>query len=343
MNMKKLNVTLAILVAAIMAGNSQTVTSDIVGYNTITASANGGSGTKYSLLAVNLLNAPSFVGNLNGSLTAAANSFTAGQYNQGTTYPKFYAEITSGSNAGSQADIVSNTTDTLTVVGNASFQTAVGAGATVTIRKHRTMADVFGGSSGTATATDVVLAKGATLGAADNVLIKEGGVDKTFYYSSSTLKPGWRDSASIAATDRPIYPNQGIIVARKSNSAAAITVVGSVKTGLSFIDLPAGYNLVSLPAPSDMTLVSLFGGTTGAAAATDVKIAKGATLGAADNVLVAKTDGTYETYYYSSSTLKPGWRNSASVASSAVAISGSASVFVKKQANGNLSVTQISQ
>ena len=32
MNMKKLNVTLAILVAAVMAGNAQTVTSDIVGY-----------------------------------------------------------------------------------------------------------------------------------------------------------------------------------------------------------------------------------------------------------------------------------------------------------------------
>jgi uncharacterized protein (TIGR02597 family) len=325
-----------------MAGNAQTVTSDIVGYNTITASANGGSGTKYSLLAVNLLNAPSFVGTLNGSLTAAAGSFTAGQFNQGT-YPKYYAEITSGSNAGSQADIVSNTTDTLIVVGNASFQTAVGTGATVTIRKHRTLSDVFGGSTGSATATDVLIAKGATLGAADNVIIKEAGVDRTFYYSSSTLKPGWRDSGSVLSTDRPIYPNQGLMIARKSNSNATITVVGSVKTGVSFIDLPAGYNLVSLPAPSDMTLVSLFGGSTGAAAATDVKIAKGATLGAADNILVAKTDGTYDTYYYSSSTLKPGWRNSASTASSTVTISGNASVFIKKQLNGNLSVTQITQ
>ena len=342
--MKKLNVALAIFVAAVMAGKAQTtVNSDIVGYNTITASGNGGSGTKYSLLAVNLLNAPSFVGTVNGSLTAAANSFTAGQYNQGTTYPKYYVEITSGSSAGSQADIVSNTTDTLTVVGNSTFQTAVGAGSTVAIRKHRTLADVFGGSAGTAAATDVVIAKGATLGAADNVIIKEAGVDKTFYYSSSTLKPGWRDSSSVLSTDRPIYPNQGLMIARKSNSDAPITVVGSVKTGVSFIDLPAGYNLVSLPAPSDMTLPSLFGGSAGTAAATDVKIAKGATLGAADNILVAKTDGTYETYYYSSSTLKPGWRNSASTASSTVAISGNASVFIKKQANGNLSVTQITQ
>ena len=92
-----------------------------------------------------------------------------------------------------------------------------------------------------------------------------------------------------------------------------------------------------------MTIPSLFGGSAGTAAATDVKIAKGATLGSADNILVAKTDGTYDIYYYSSSTLKPGWRNSASAVSSAVSISGSASVFVKKIANGNLSVTQISQ
>lgn len=47
MNMKKLNVTLAILVAAVMAGNAQTVSSEPVGYVTVKIIA--GTGTAKSL------------------------------------------------------------------------------------------------------------------------------------------------------------------------------------------------------------------------------------------------------------------------------------------------------
>ena len=342
MNMKKLNVTLAILVAAVMAANSQTtVTSDIVGYNTITAAGNGGSGIKYSFLAANLLNSPTFVGSINGSLTASAGSFTAGQFNKGTTYAKYYVELTNGVNAGQQADIISNTTDTLTVLDNTAFQALVGSGATIKIHKHRTLSDVFGGASGTTSATDVLLAKGSTLGAADNLMIYEEGSYKNFYYSSSALRPGWRDAAGAVAADRPIYPSQGMIIARKTNSDLNAVVVGTVKTGVSMIDLDAGYTLINFPAPADATLPSIFGGASGAASATDVKIAKGATLGAADNILIAGPTGAYETYYYSSNALKPGWRNSTGVASSTVNVSGSAAIFIKKAAAGSLSVTQV--
>jgi uncharacterized protein (TIGR02597 family) len=346
MNMKKLNVTLAILVAAVMAGNAQTpdpieVKSQIVGYNTITAAGNGGSGIKYSFLAVNLLNSPEFAGPMDGSLVCPPDSFTPGQFNQGTTYAKYYVELTNGTNAGSQADIVSNTSDTLTVVANSEFQAAVESDATIEIRKHRTLSDVFGGASGTTSATDVLLAKGSTLGAADNVMIYEGGSYKNFFYSSNALRPGWRDAAGAVATDRPIYPSQGIIVARKSNTEINAVVVGTVKTGVALIDLDAGYTLCNLPAPADATLPSIFGGASGAANATDVKIAKGATLGAADNILIAGPTGAYDTYFYSSNALRPGWRNSAGVASSAVNISGGIAMFIKKVTPATLAVTQV--
>jgi len=347
MNMKKLNVALAIFVAAVMAVNAQTnstnqpVYSDIVGYNTITAAGNGGSGIKYSFLAANLLNSPTFVGSINGSLTASAGSFTDGQFNKGTTYAKYYVELTNGVNAGQQADIISNTTDTLTVLDNTAFQVLVGSGATIKIHKHRTLSDVFGGASGTTSATDVLLAKGSTLGAADNLMIYEEGSYKNFYYSSSALRPGWRDAAGAVAADRPIYPSQGIIIARKTNSDLNAVVVGTVKTGVSMMDLDAGYTLINLPAPADATLPSIFGGASGAATATDVKIAKGATLGAADNILIVGPTGAFETYYYSSNALRAGWRNSTGAASSAVNISGSAAIFIKKAATGSLSVTQV--
>ena len=340
-NMKKLNFALTLLAAAVMAGNAQTSTTDPVGYNTITAAGNGGSGIKYSFLAANLLNSPTFVGPIDGSLTASAGSFTDGQFNKGTTYAKYYVELKNGANAGQQADIISNTTDTLTVIDNTAFQALVGSGATIEIRKHRTLSDVFGGASGTASANDVLLAKGTVLSSADNVMVYEGGSYKDFFYSSSALRPGWRDAVGAVATDRPIYPSQGMIIARKTNSDLNVVVVGTVKTGVSAIDLDAGYTLINLPAPADATLPSIFGGASGAANATDVKIAKGSVLSSADNILIAGPTGNFETYYYSSSTLRPGWRNSTGVASSTVNISGGAAILIKKAAGGSLSVTQI--
>ena len=86
---------------------------------------------------------------------------------------------------------------------------------------------------------------------------------------------------------------------------------------------------------------SIFGGASGAANATDVKIAKGATLGAADNILIAGPTGAYDTYFYSSNALRPGWRNSAGVASSAVNISGGIAMFIKKVTPATLAVTQV--
>lgn len=318
---------------------SQTNFSSIVGYQTATINANGGSGTRYSLVAANLLNPESWAGSLDNTLKAAPGSFTAGAFNQGSTYAKFYVEITSGSAAGSQADIVSNTTDTLTVTGQTAFQNAIGSGASVKIRKHRTLADVFGGASGTTGDATVVIGKGANSGVADNILLKEGGVDKTFFYSTSALKPGWRDSALNASADRPIYQNQGIVVARRANSNLSYTLVGEAKSGVSFYDLPQGFNAVTYPIPADATLPQIFGGSSGTTGATDVKIAKGANSGTSDNILVAQPNGTYTTYFYSTSALKPGWRDASLNSASNVVVSGSSALFIKKLANGNMSIT----
>lgn len=339
-NKRKNLVLIIVLFALGNNGLPQTTSySDIVGYSTITAAANGGSGVRYSLVAANLLNSPSWSGSINGSLQAAPGSFTAGAFNSGATFAKYYVEIVDGSAAGSQADIVSNTTDTLTVTGQSAFQTAIGSGASVKIRKHRTLVDLFGGASGTTGDTSVLIAKGTSLSAADNVIVKEGGVDKSYYYSSNAIRPGWRDSTGNSSADRPFYPNQGLIIARKSNSAANIVVTGEVKQGVTFIDLPIGYNLVSLPIPADSTLPSFFGGSSGTTGATDVKIVKGSSLSSADNILVAQSDGSYKTYYYSSNAIRPGWRDSAGSGSSAVSIPGSAAIFIKKLANGSISTT----
>ena len=315
---------------------NEPVSTPIVGFSTATAAANGGSGIRYSLVAANLLNQPVFSGSISSNLVVEGSPFTSGQFNSGSVFAKYYVEITSGTNAGSYADIVSNTTNSLTVVDQLSFQAALGSGASVKIRKHRTLPEIFGGASGSISATDVVINKGTSASGADNIILRDDGVSKTYYYSSSSLRPGWRDQGGNSASDRPIYPTQGIMIARKINSAANITVTGEVNQNVTIYDLPAGLNLVTIPIPANVTLPQLFGGSSGTIGATDVKIAKGSSASGADNVLVAKANGTYDTYYYSSSSLRPGWRDSSGGAASTKILDGAVAFFIKKLSTGTM-------
>jgi hypothetical protein len=332
MNMKKLNVALAILVTAVMAGNSQTVNSDIVGYQTVTIAGGGtAAAPKYTMLAVNLANSTVYQGTMGRDLSGA---FTAGSYNAGT-YAKYYLEIVS---TGARADIVSNTGSNL-VLGTAdqsSISAALGTPQIVRIRKHRTLSDLFGGASGTASDSTVSFQKGATASAADNVLIMIDGVYKTLYYSSSATKPGWRDSAGNVATDFPIYPSDGMFVARKATAPLSITILGEVKNYTSLIPIAAGvstanpkYTLTGLPVPVAVTLPTLFGGDGTAAGGASLKLAKGATASAADNVLVWN-GSSFATYFYSSSATKPGWRDSAGNVASAVSLPSDAAFLIKR-------------
>jgi hypothetical protein len=334
MNMKKLNVALAIFVAAVMAGNAQTntVNSDIVGYQTVTIAGGGTtSSPKYTMLAVNLANPTVYQATMGNSLSG---TFTAGAYNAGT-YAKYYLEIVS---TGARADIVSNTASNvvLSTSDQSSISAALATPQTVRIRKHRTLSDLLGGASGTASDSTVSLQKGATASAADNVLIMIDGVYKTLYYSSSATKPGWRDSAGNVATDFPIYPSDGIFIARKATAPLSIAISGEVKNYTSLIPISAGvstanpkYTLTGLPVPVAVTLPALFGGDGTAAGGASLKLAKGATASAADNVLVWN-GASFVTYFYSSSATKPGWRDSAGNIASAVSLPSDAAFLIKR-------------
>jgi hypothetical protein len=332
MNMKKLNVTIAILVAAVMAGNAQTtVNSDIVGYQTATIAGGGTTAApKYTMLAVNLANPTVYQATMENTLSG---TFTAGAYNAGT-YAKFYLEIVS---TGARADIVSNTASSLTLAGadQASISAALATPQSVRIRKHRTLSDLFGGASGTTTDSTVPFLKGSAASSADNVLVMINGVYKTLYYSSNISRPGWRDNTTLA-TDFPIYPSDGIFIARRATAPLSITISGEVKNYTSLIPITAGvsaanpkYTLTSLPVPVAMTLPTLFGGDGTTAGGASLKLLRGTAAGAADNVLV--WNGTsFVTYYYSSNVSRPGWRDSGGNVASAVSIPSDAAFLIKR-------------
>jgi len=96
MNMKKLNVTLAILVAAVMAGNAQTtVTSGIVGYSKLNINQGG------RLIAPVFHHQPVYVGS--STITSgvlSVSGLTAGSLNQTSfsdrpNFPTHYVKIVS--------------------------------------------------------------------------------------------------------------------------------------------------------------------------------------------------------------------------------------------------------
>ena len=336
MNMKKLNVALAIFVAAVMAGNAQTnstntVNSDIVGYQTATIAGGGTTAApKYTMLAVNLANPTVYQATMGNTLSG---TFTAGAYNAGT-YAKFYLEIVS---TGARADIVSNTASSLALAtaDQASISAALATPQSVRIRKHRTLSDLFGGASGTTTDSTVPFLKGTAAASADNVLVMINGAYKTLYYSSNPARPGWRDNTTLA-TDFPIYPSDGIFIARRATAPLSITISGEVKNYTSLIPVTAGvsasnpkYTLTSLPVPVAVTLPTLFGGDGTVNGGASLKLTRGTAAGTADNVLIWNGT-TFVTYYYSSNAARPGWRDSAGIAASTVSIPSDAAFLIKR-------------
>jgi hypothetical protein len=153
MNMKKLNITLAILVAAVMAGNAQTsVTSEIVGYNKISAPLGS------SFQSFNFVNQTQFSGpvasvsgstvTLTGLSGVSVNAWAPTDgipEGEAANIPQYYLEVTSGEFAGYNFDIVSNTGSQLTL--DPAPPAAV-LGKTVEIRRHVTLGQIASGSSG---------------------------------------------------------------------------------------------------------------------------------------------------------------------------------------------------
>jgi hypothetical protein len=237
MNMKKLNLALAILVTAVMAANAATVTSDVVGYSKISAP----SGT--------VIIVPTFVKpNLyagSSVVTAdgfACTAFSAGarSRNVGSSYPKSYVEITSGSFEGYTFDIDSNTASKLSVVGIP--QSLVGQTVTIAVRDHLTLDDFVSGQTGL-----VDYDSGVSI-------YNPNGTTSVRYFAS----PSWvADDFSTPAGDTVIYPGSGFTL---SSGGASFTFTGMVKATKTVVPLYTGaVNIVGPLNPSNGKSITQIG------------------------------------------------------------------------------------
>jgi hypothetical protein len=319
-NMKKLNVALAILVAAVMAGNAQTsVNSEPVGYVNLKITGSGtGTSKKLTYLSVPLLDKDVPIsGKTGGTITGVTSTtitdstagWTAGALSAPAT--PYLIGITSGTAAGRIFLIASSATTGGAVGASASANTAT----TVTISSIDTgsgvtdlvAAGVAVGNSysiyGCDTLTSALGAPGTTgvlSGAsstvADSVVLIYNGTASTYFHNGTRWTKVFAGNPD--ASNTPLLPFYGLAYARLGASDINLTVTGTVPTLARKAQIKnAGVTLFSSYYPSDSTLASLglqnlSGWTSNASSAL------------ADKLVLVSSTGVASTYWYSGT----GWK-----------------------------------
>jgi len=241
-NMKKLNVALAIFVTAVMAGNAQTnvtVTSDVVGYQQI-AGAKG-----YTTLGFPLVNSPVVTGTVSSKSgsTIVLSAVFPSTVNAAKPY---YLEVTSGPLAGERVDVSvtpgSANVAIVTSSGNTDTLSTLANGASVLVRQHITLGQVDASCSPALVADD---------NNGDRVLFFVGGSFIAYYKASDGL--WYEDGGFDDMTDMPVRPGVGLLLQRKSNTPTTITQVGTVRSNKFARPYAAGYQVYAPAYPLDLT------------------------------------------------------------------------------------------
>jgi len=296
MNMKKLNVTLAILVAAVMAGNAQTtVTSQIVGYQNIPIKGSNGGAAAFTFVPAQLAKSPAFTGL--GSASGAVVTLSGGAVGDVTTLPH-YLVIKSGSGLGYISDVVSSTSTTVTTAQDLSAY--ITSGTTVALIPHVLLSDLLG------TGTSLVIQGGSSDASADLVYVvnADGTSLVPYYYKNAGIgTKGWKN-ASTGAVESVVrvYPSESMIIQRIAPpDTAAITQVGNVADQSMKLVYDTGFTCGASAFPSALTLNSLSTVLQGAA-----------TVDSADVVYIvnATKDGLTPYYYKNAGIGTKGWKDS---------------------------------
>jgi hypothetical protein len=250
MNMKKLNVGLAIFVAAVMAGNAQTnstntVYSDIVGYHTKTISS-GLNSVGLPLLKSDLVKTTATSVTANSILLSGETNFGA-KLNSAKSY---YVEVYSGTLKGDRFDVdvtgsiaaanggvVLNPSSGNNTMPVASIGTNLNS-QTIAVREHISIADLEAMLSAPATGT-------ASVATSDSIGFTEAGA-LVFY--TKKIDGSWKRVGSPSDfSTKIIPPGSGVFFRKAGSGSSTLTQVGNVRDN----DFARVYtNLLDLTAPA---------------------------------------------------------------------------------------------
>jgi len=193
------------------------------------------------------------------------------------------------------------------------------------VRKHLTIADIFGKNNGAG------LQAGPNSSQADNILLQVPQTQQvlTFFYSNVPGFTGWYSDTYVAAGGVVVYPGAGLMVRAKTNRGGTVYLVGSAKEGPTLAAVYPGYNLLgTLKSQRSLKLseLNLYTGdaTTG--------ISAGPNSATGDILILMHADGTTATYFYSNVTGFTGWYDTTYTASANVLVSPGSVFFLQRKA-----------
>ncbi len=318
-----------LLPAATSVSLAQTSTTDPVGFVTMSIAGNGSSSQPaYTFTTIGMTNAVVYQAtttSVGGSTTLVDSSSTWADnaYNGASGAVTHYVEIVTGPGAGTIYDITATSASGHSLTLSQPLAASITSGASYKIRPHWTLASVFG-------ATNQNGLTGGNSTSADQVQLFHSGGYVIYYYQTSGLGgTGWRQAGApfVDASATIIYPDDGIVVARKQAAATSIVIQGAVKTGQSSIPVATGYSLLGNVYAAAMTLSSsnLYTGDANTGLA-------GGNSTSADQVMFWNGSG-FNIYYYQTAGLGgTGWRQAGApfVDASSTPIPVGSALFVKR-------------
>ena len=214
------------------------------------------------------------------TIADAGANWTVSQFNGRAP---LYAEFDNGV----EADIEQVNAAGKTLSFSGALPPSLTAGTSYRIREHHTVAEVFG------TANQSGLLSGLNSADAETIrhFIPQTQQTRTYFYVSFEGFNGWVAEDYSAASNVVIYPEQGLMLRRKTAQDLTLTSSGPLRRGASRIPIFPGYNLLGLynsATPIRLDSLNLLA----------AGFQPGENADAGDNVLKFNTDGTTQTYFY---------------------------------------------
>ena len=313
------------LIATLHGGAAVEVTSETFVGSAAQIAGNDGTGTRLTTFSMRSIRPMTSMGTISALETSALvdsrASWTNDQYNGSSG--SYYVEFESGL----VADIIETDGAGKRLVFPGALGGAVTSGSKYRIRKHQTLADVFG------PANEAAILGGRNSAEADSVMLYVPQTQESlkYYYRNISGFSGWYRGSALSG-DTVIYPEQGIMVERKTNTTVTVYWAGAVKQGATTVPVFAGYNLVgTLKSRTPMRLADL-NLITGDP---NTGLAGGANAAEADTVLLLNGDGSTSAVYYRNLAGFSGWRNGSQVADDLTLNPGTAFYLYRKSPRGS--------
>jgi uncharacterized protein (TIGR02597 family) len=281
------------------AAVAQSVTTDPVGFTTLTIKGNS-----FSVVGLNMVKPVAYQGVVSGVSGATVTDANANFDTALTAGKKYFVEIISGEYAGLNAEVLSWSGNSITIAGDVGAIAAALDGAGHRIRESWTIADVFG-------ATNQAGLQGAATGDNADLIytLDSAGNFVTYYYKNAGFVggTGWRTLTDLSTEQggRPLYFTDAMVVQRRAATDLSLKLVGAVKVGRTIVPVQPGVNLIANVYPvTDINLSNSGFYEAGANSLTGAATADGADL------VYMLNNGVFSTFYYKNAGFVggTGWR-----------------------------------